>query len=49
METNLKTYQVKSKLLLKKKALGQGLYVQVVVILRRGSDDKKEKRKDQEI
>ena len=42
METNLKTYQVKLKLL-KKIALDQGLYAQVVMILRRESDGIKEK------
>ena len=39
---NLKTYRVKSKLLLKM-ALEQGFYAQVVMIFRRESGDIKEK------
>ena len=41
---NLRTYQMKSKQLLKM-SMEQGLYAQVVMIRRRESDDKKEKEK----
>ena len=42
---NLKTYQMRSKQILKNMALEQGLYAQVVMIHRRNLDDLKEKDK----
>ena len=41
---NFRTYQIKSKQLIKM-ATEQGFYAQVVMISRRESDDKKEKEK----